>query len=171
MSLRAYLHTLQQTGQLVTAQKPISKQLAVAGLLKALEPAPVLCSQVIEADFPVLGNLLCSKDAFAAYLGIPVQAIIPTMMAAIDAPTAPHLVTRAPCQEVIRAQPDLDDLPILFHCEGDGGNYISSGVMIAGHPRYGQNMDFHRCMQFSKSEMGVRVVKGRNFDAFLEDLG
>lgn len=171
MSLRDYLHTLQQNGQLVTVQKPISKQLAVAGLLKALEPTPVLCSQVIESDFPVLGNLLCSKDSLAAYLGIPVQAIIPTMMAAIEAPTPPHQVSRAPCQEVIRAQPDLDDLPILFHCDGDGGNYISSGVMIAGHPHYGQNMDFHRCMQFSKTEMAVRVVKGRNFDAFLEDLG
>ena len=72
---------------------------------------------------------------------------------------------------MVISQPDLDDLPILFHCEGDGGNYISSGVMIAGHPDYGQNMDFHRCMQFSKTEMAVRVVKSRNFDTFLQDLG
>ncbi len=62
-------------------------------------------------------------------------------------------------------------LPILFHCEGDGGNYITSGVMIAGHPEYGQNLDFHRCMQFSKREMAVRVVKTRHFDTFLQDQG
>ena len=43
--------------------------------------------------------------------------------------------------------------------------------MIAGHPEYGQNMDFHRCMQFSKTEMAVRVVKTRHFDTFLQDLG
>jgi UbiD family decarboxylase len=44
-------------------------------------------------------------------------------------------------------------------------------VFVAGHPEHGQNLDFHRCMQFSPTGMAVRVVKGRNFDAFLEDLG
>jgi UbiD family decarboxylase len=53
----------------------------------------------------------------------------------------------------------------------DGGNYISSGVLIARHPKYGQNLDFHRCMQFSAREMAVRVVRGRHFDAFLQELG
>jgi 2,5-furandicarboxylate decarboxylase 1 len=171
MSLRAYLQKIREQNQLVTIRKPISKHLEVAGLLKALEPAPVLCTRVDESAFPVLGNLVCTKEAFASYLGIPVQAMIPTLTSAIEAHSPPQVTTTALCQEVIRTHPDLDDLPILFHCAGDGGNYISSGVMIAGHPRYGQNMDFHRCMQFSKTEMAVRVVKGRNFDAFLQDLG
>ncbi|MBW6466533.1 MAG: UbiD family decarboxylase [Brevefilum sp.] len=171
MSLRAYLNKIRQQGGLIEIQKPISKHLALAGLLKALEPSPVLCSEVIESPFPVIGNLVCTKETFADYLGIPVQAIIPTLIQAIEAHSPPRVTTAAPCQEVIHENPDLDQLPIPFHCEGDGGNYISSGVMIAGHPHYGQNMDFHRCMQFSKTEMAVRVVKGRNFDAFLQDLG
>ncbi len=66
--------------------------------------------------------------------------------------------------------PDLDTLPILRHCEGDGGNYISSGVFAARHTVYGQNLDFHRAMQFSKTELAVRVVRNRHFDAFLRDL-
>jgi UbiD family decarboxylase len=32
-------------------------------------------------------------------------------------------------------------------------------------------MDFHRCMQFSKTEMAVRVVRSRHFDLFLQELG
>ena len=67
--------------------------------------------------------------------------------------------------------PDLDDLPILRHCALDGGNYISAGVFIAHHPKFGQNLDFHRAMQFSKTEMAIRVVRGRHFDRFLEELG
>jgi UbiD family decarboxylase len=51
----------------------------------------------------------------------------------------------------------------------DGGNYISAGVVIARHPVYGQNADFHRMMQFSPTEMAVRVVRSRHFDAFLRD--
>ena len=171
MSLREYLDKIDRSGTLIHIQVPISKRLALPGLLKAMEPQPLLCHQVDESPFRVMGNLVCTKESFADTLGIPVQAIIPTLMRAIQTHTPPQVTSDAPCQEVIRTDPDLDDLPILFHCEGDGGNYISSGVTIAGHPQYGQNLDFHRCMQFSKREMAVRVVKGRNFDAFLQDLG
>jgi UbiD family decarboxylase len=65
----------------------------------------------------------------------------------------------------------LDKLPILFHCEKDGGNYISSAVVITRDPDYGQNVDFHRAMQFSKDKFAIRVVRGRHFHQFLERNG
>jgi UbiD family decarboxylase len=71
---------------------------------------------------------------------------------------------------VVIDNPDLDQLPILKHCQADGGNYISSGIVIARHPKHGQNVDFHRCMQISITEMAMRVVGGRHFDIFLNDL-
>ena len=171
MSLRTYLNQTQNQENFYLIQKPVSKNLQAAGILKALEPDPVIFNTISDSHFKVMGNLLCTKSAFAEYLGIPVQQIIPTLTRAIAAHTPPQVVNNAPCQEVIINNPDLDDLPILFHCEGDGGNYITSGVLIAGHPTYGQNMDFHRCMQFSKTEMALRVVKTRNFDTFLQDRG
>jgi len=171
MSLRNTLDMLRKTDSFVEINKPVSHHLQAAGILKALEPIPVFFSDTAESRFPVMGNLLCTKESFANYLGIAVQDIIPALTRAIEEHSLPEIVESAPCQEVILEQPDLDDLPILFHCEGDGGRYITSGVMIAGHPAYGQNMDFHRCMQFSKTEMAVRVVKTRNFDTFLQDQG
>ena len=171
MSFRNYLNNLQQQNSLTQIDKPVSLHLQAAGILKALEPTPVFFSNISESPYPVVGNLLCSKGSFSDYLGIPTSEIIPVLTNAIEHHTPPEVTVDAPCQEVVINQPNLDDLPILFHCEGDGGRYISSGVMIASHPEYGQNMDFHRCMQFSKAEMAVRVVKIRNFDAFLQDLG
>ncbi len=171
MSLRAYLSKIRQHGAFVEINKPVSKHLQVAGILKALEPKSVRFQKVLESNFPVMGNLFCTKETFAKYLGIPVQEIIPTLSQAIESHRRPRIAEDGPCQSVIINDPDLDDLPILFHCEEDGGNYITSGVMIARHPKYGQNMDFHRCMQFSKREMAVRVVKTRHFDTFLEELG
>jgi len=171
MTLRHYLHELQQQANSITIEKQVSKYLQAAGLLKALEPTPVFFQQIVESSFPVMGNLFCTKESFANYLNIPVKDIIPTLTSAIDGHSPPERVSQGPCQQVIQINPDLDDLPILYHCEGDGGNYISSGVMVAGHPVYGQNLDFHRCMQFSKTEMAVRVVKSRDFDTFLQDLG
>ncbi len=171
MSLRDHLHQLDSCGQLLRAAAPLSKRLEIAGALKQIEPRPALFERVKESAFPVVGNLFCSKAAFAAYFGIRPAEIIPFLSAAIENRRPPERVSEAPCQEVVDLHPDLDRLPILFHCEQDGGNYISSGVVLARHPRYGQNADFHRCMQFSKTEMAVRVVRGRHFDRFLRDLG
>ncbi len=171
MSLRSYLHEVEASGSLARVTEPIAKEFEIAGVLKKLEPKAAIFEQVREVEFPVVGNLFCSKAEFAAYFGIPVRSIIPALRRAIKSRSPCRVVTDAPCQEVVDTQPDLDKLPILTHCAGDGGAYISAGVVIARHPRYGQNLDFHRCMQFSRTELAMRVVLGRHFAAFLEDLG
>jgi 2,5-furandicarboxylate decarboxylase 1 len=177
VSLRNYLHRLDMQGKLVHVTAPVSRNYEIAALLRKLEPTPVLFENVLESGFRVVGNLFSDKTAFAGYFDIPVTSIIPFLSTAIEVGsqklTRSHcqLVDQAPCQEVVNFPPNLDDLPILRHFSGDGGNYITSGVMIASHPRYGQNVDFHRCMQFSPTEMAVRVVLSRHFDAFLQDLG
>jgi len=171
MSFRSAIQALDSRGELRHISKPISKTFEIAGVLKALEPKTVVFDNVKESAFQVVGNVMCTKTNLADYLGIPVQSLIPTLTNAIENPTKPTMVENAPCQEVVNLTPDLDTLPIPLHFEGDGGNYITSGVMVAKHPIHGQNLDFHRLMQFSKTEMAVRVVKSRHFDIFLEDLG
>jgi 2,5-furandicarboxylate decarboxylase 1 len=170
MSLRSYLKKVEGQSRLVTVTAPISKFYDVAGVLKKLEPGPVMFENVRGSPFRVVGNLFCTKSAFADYFDILISKITPRLLRAIEERTPPAIVETAPCQDVVVLNPDLDDLPILMHCRGDGGNYISSGVWIAKHPQYGQNMDFHRAMQISKTAMAVRVVKGRHFDLFLQDL-
>lgn len=170
MSFRDHLQKLEERGELTRVSAPISKTYEIAALLKKLEPAPALFENVHQSDFRVMGNLLCTKAAFADYLGIPVSEIIPALTRAIEERSPPRVVKSAPCQEVTLTEPDLEALPILRHFESDGGNYITSGVVIARHPEYGQNADFHRCMQFSEREMAVRVVRSRHFDIFLQDL-
>jgi UbiD family decarboxylase len=171
MSLRSYHQQLSTSGELLSIDTPVSTIYEMAGILKKLEPRPVLFENVKESSFRVMGNLLCSKAAFASYFSLQAKDIIPALATAIENHTSCPVVSTAPCQEVIIQQPDLDTLPILRHCALDGGSYISSGVLIARHPKYGQNLDFHRLMQFSKTEMSVRVVHGRHFHQYLEELG
>jgi 2,5-furandicarboxylate decarboxylase 1 len=177
MSLRKYLHDLESQGKLRRITQPISTDYEIAAVLKKLEPAPVLFENVRESRFKIVGNLCCDKASFAGYFGIQPEGIIPLLSIAIQAGTDQksanrcNIVETAACQDVIELQPDLNDYPILRHFPGDGGNYITSGVMAACHPRYGQNLDFHRCMKFSADEMAVRVVRGRHFDEFLQELG
>ncbi len=169
MSLRDYLYYLAARNQLLHVGKPLSKTYEIAGVLKQVEPRPAVFDAVIESPFRVAGNLFCTKADFAGYLGIPVNQIIPTLARAIERRSPPEIVAEALCQEVVETEPNLDRLPILRHCAEDGGNYISSGIVIARHPAYGQNVDFHRFMQFSPNEMAMRVVRSRHFDAFLRD--
>jgi UbiD family decarboxylase len=167
--LREYLQRLEEQDRLLRVSAPISRSYEIAGVLKKLEPRPVLFERVRESPFPVIGNLFCTKDAFAETFGVPVTGLIPLLARAIEERLLPEVVQTAPCQEIVDLQPDLDRLPLLLHCQGDGGPYISSGVVIARHPAHGQNLDFHRCMQFSKTGLAMRVVRSRHFDTFLKD--
>ncbi len=171
MSLRVHLENMTRSGELARITSPVSTTYEMAGILKAMEPQPVLFENVQGSPFRVAGNLVCSKPAIADYLGIDVSQLIPTLLRSFEGRRSCPVVKRAPCQQVIINQPDLDSLPLLRHCALDGGNYISSGVFIARHPKYRQNLDFHRAMQFSKTELAIRVVRGRHFDRFLEEQG
>ena len=74
MSLKTYLDLLKRTETLLEIDKPVSKYLEAAGILKALEPQPVSFQSVEESDFSVMGNLFCTKQSFADYLDIPVES-------------------------------------------------------------------------------------------------
>jgi len=171
MILEGYLNQLKEKGKIHIVDKPISKKLEIAAVLNKMQPEPVLFKNVKESDFHVVGNLFCTKQQIASYFDIGVQDIIPTLTEAIERRSPPQEVENAACQEVVENDVDLTRLPILFHNEVDGGPYISSGVVVASHPDYGQNLDFHRAMQIGKDRMVTRVVRGRDFHGFLEEEG
>ncbi|MFW9988724.1 MAG: UbiD family decarboxylase [Candidatus Odinarchaeota archaeon] len=171
MAFREYINQIEKEGKLRKVDMVVSKKLEISGILKEIEPTPVLFNKVKESDFRVVGNVFCTKDAIASYFDITPTEIIPLLSKAIKNHSEPEVISKAPCQEIIESNIDLDKIPILYHCERDGGNYISSAVVVTRDPDYGQNLDFHRAMQFSKNKFSVRVVKGRHFDKFLEKNG
>ncbi|MFX1432625.1 MAG: UbiD family decarboxylase [Promethearchaeota archaeon] len=171
MGFREYLNRIDESGLLKKVDVEVSKKLEISGILKEMEPTPVLFNNVNESEFRVVGNMFCSKSVIASYFGVTPASLIPMLSKAIIERKDPEVISNAPCQEVIESNVDLDKLPILFHCEKDGGNYISSAVVVAKDPDYGQNLDFHRAMQISKDKLATRIVKGRHFYKFLEKNG
>ena len=171
MGFREYLKSIEQAGILRKVEGEVSKILEISSILKEMEPVPIIFNKIKESNFRVIGNLFCTKEVIASYFGVSSSDLIPMLSKAINKPSEPELVLKAPCQEIVESNIDLDDLPILYHCDKDGGNYISSAVVITRDPDYGQNMDFHRAMQFSKSKFSTRIVSGRHFHKFLEKNG
>jgi UbiD family decarboxylase len=171
MGFREYINQIDKEGVLQKVELGVSKKLEIAGILKEIEPTPVIFNNVNESEFRVVGNVFCTKDVIASYFGVTPADLIPMLSKAISERSEPEIVSNAPCQEVIESTIDLDKIPILFHCEKDGGNYISSAVVVTRDPDYGQNLDFHRAMQYSKDKFATRIVKGRHFYQFLEKNG
>jgi len=168
MSLRDYIKKIDEKRILQKVDVEVSKKLEISGILKEIEPTPVLFNNVKESEFRVIGNLLCTKEVIASYFGVSPSDLIPILSNAINERSNPEKTSKAPCQEIIEPKVDLDKFPILYHCENDGGNYISSAVVVTRDPEYGQNLDFHRAMQFSRDKFATRIVRGRNFHTFLE---
>ncbi len=81
MSLRSHLQSLDEHNKLIHITKPISKTHEIAGVLKKLEPAPVIFEHVKEPP-SVVGNLFCDKASFAE-ISAPVKPVIP-LTRAID---------------------------------------------------------------------------------------
>ncbi|TET27218.1 MAG: UbiD family decarboxylase [Candidatus Heimdallarchaeota archaeon] len=171
MGFREYINKIDKEGLLRKVDLEVSKKLEISGILKEIEPTPVLFNKVKESEFRVVGNVFCTKDVISSYFGVTPADLIPMLSKAIDERSEPEIVTNAPCQEVVETEVDLDKIPILFHCDKDGGNYISSAVVVTRDPDYGQNLDFHRAMQYSKDKFATRIVKGRHFYKFLEKNG
>lgn len=171
MGLRDYLEVLDKEGLLKKVDVEVSKKLEISGILKGMEPTPVMFNNVKESDFRVVGNVFCTKNVIASYFNVTPSDLIPMLSRAILESSEPEVIKNAPCQEIVEQNIDLDKIPILFHCDRDGGHYISSAVVVTKDPEYGQNLDFHRAMQFSKDKFATRIVRGRNFHTFLEKNG
>jgi UbiD family decarboxylase len=171
MGFREYINQIDKEGILRKIDIEVSKKLEISGILKEIEPIPVIFNNIKESDFRVVGNVFCTKNVIASYFGVTPADLIPMLSKAISERSEPEIVSKAPCQEIIESSIDLDKIPILFHCEKDGGNYISSAVVVTRDPDYGQNLDFHRAMQYSKDKFATRIVKGRHFYKFLEKNG
>jgi len=63
MILEEYINNLKLNGKITTVTESISKNLEIAGVLKSLEPQPVLFENVKESEFRVAGN----SNSFKSY--------------------------------------------------------------------------------------------------------
>lgn len=166
--MRDFIERLEAEGKLKRISKPVSRNLEAAGVMKALDGTPILFENI--DGWKVVANLFPTRDIIAEYFGVQKNQLISFITKAIDNPTKPETTVNAPCQEIVEETVDLDNLPLLFHAPMDGGNYVSSGVVIAKDPEYGRNAAFHRLMQISKNKFAIRLLP-RHTHKFLEKAG
>jgi len=170
--MRRFVGQLAKEGNIISIEKSVSKNLEAAGIMAKMQNRPILFENMEGYQgWKIAANLFSTRELIAKYFGIPKNQLIPSLTRAIDNPKKPEpTVGSAPCQEVVMDTVDLDKLPLLFHAPKDGGNYVSSGIVIAQDKEYGRNCSFHRLMQIGKNKFAIRLLP-RHTHQFLERAG
>jgi len=163
--MRAFLAALAQAGDLVTLPDPIELDYEVAACLAEADDGPALQFADVrgptgQAAMPVVGNLLNSLPRFALGLNSTRQALQAALIAAIEKPLPHRIITAAPCQEHIVANPVLgEELPIPRFFEKEGGRYITAGAIVARDKTTGRaNLSIARLMPIGGDRTFVGIA-------------
>lgn len=167
-SFRDFIGELEKKGQLLKIRGKVSKKLELAAVMKAKEDAPILAPEVEGSKFAAVGNVFATRRLVAQYLGCGEDEIVGRLADAINRPSKPKSAKNSPGLET--SVSSLDDLPIPFHTEKDGGPYICAGIVVARDPELGQNCSFHRMMQLDGKRMVLRILP-RHLNEFIERAG
>lgn len=171
MSLRQYLATLRNAGQLLDVTREVDPNLELAAIIHAANERPIWFSRVKGSSYPVVAGLASNRERVALGLGVPRAALIPTLARALRQPVMPERLSTGACQQVLEERVDLRTLPILTHLPSDSGPYISAGVAIIQDPVVGRNMCFHRLMLLDGQHVAARLVEGRGTHVALPRAG
>jgi UbiD family decarboxylase len=165
MNLRASITQARAAGHLVDVGVASDPDLEMARVSYDHDGRPVLFDQV--KGYPgwrVLTGMASARKYFATALDVPVEDLIHRLVAALENPSAPPLVSDAPCQQVVEHEVDLTHLPILRHFPFDAGPYVTAGILVVDDPDFGRNVSFHRLLRLDERRFAARIVKKRGTD-------
>lgn len=168
-SFRTALERLAGDGRIVPIRREVSPELELGGLLKRHDgDRALLFESVTGHSMPVIGNLLASPANVESALALDRDGIRDAMGRAITSPTSPVWIDDAPGQaHVIEPPLELGDvLPALTHAPGDGGRFVTSGVVIVRDPVTGvHNASYHRMQLLGGNRTAIKLDFGRHLRA------
>jgi UbiD family decarboxylase len=171
MGFRDFLDKLDKSEELTHITKEVSTEYEIAGIINSLGERPVLFEKVKDSNLPVVAGLVSSKKLIANSLNLDRQNLLGSLSKAMENPKLPKIVNNGECQDIVKKDIDLRELPILKYTRKDGGQYIPSGVAIVKDPELGRNMCFHRLMLIDKNKFVARIVEERGTDTALKKAG
>jgi UbiD family decarboxylase len=165
--MRDFLAELDGNRELIHVEKEVSTSYEAAAILSKLDGKPLLFERIRESkDYRVAAGVCSKRELLARALGVDPRQLLPRILDSIEDPRPFKIVDRAPCQEVVEDEVDLRSIPVLTHCERDGGPYVTAGIVVAHDQEYGYNASFHRLMVLGKDRVAARILP-RHLDEFI----
>ena len=186
--LRAFIDALEKQGELVRIKAPVSAELEISEIVDRVSKGPaekntaLLFERVKGYDIPILANALGSASRMALALGVDRLDDLTTNLGALIKPElpkglgqmlnragdywgalrsiglGPHIVNRAPVQEVVLEGDavDLGRLPIVQCWPKDGGRYVTMTTVISRDPvKQIRNVGMYRCQVYDARTLGM----------------
>jgi UbiD family decarboxylase len=107
-------------------------------------------------------NLLASRGALAAALGVEERRLVPHLAAATY---NGRVLDAGRCGGGVPA--DLSRIPVMKHFPGDAGRYITAGIVFSSYDGV-ENASIHRMMVIDDRHVVARLVEGRHTHTMLK---
>ena len=166
--MRDFLNELDRTGDLIHVRREVSVKHEIAAVAQKLDGKPIIFEKVKESEgYRVALGVCGARGSLARALGVRTNELLGRVLDAVENPSPFQTTERAPCQEVAEDVVDLCRVPILTHCERDGGPYATAGIVIAKDEEFGYNASYHRLMLIGKDRVAARILP-RHLDEFIK---
>ncbi|HWF86590.1 MAG TPA: UbiD family decarboxylase domain-containing protein, partial [Vicinamibacterales bacterium] len=180
--LSDFLADLDKRALLARIAEPVSPDLEIAAVTDRACKSPdggpaLLFEQATGFDIPVASNIFGSTARMCLALGVKTLDDLATEINALMTPQMPEgimdalkmlpmaarlrdlmpkTVKDAPCQEIVRHDGSLDELPILTCWPEDGGRYITLPLVFTKDPERGvRNIGTYRMQVFDGRTTGM----------------
>lgn len=174
--LRSYIAVLEENGQLVRVKKPVSLMHELADvsatLVRSGGGAP-LFEAVRESRWPIFSSGVANQKRAALALGCAANEVTDVMARVLEPVNgiAPVRVDAAGWQTHVQTGDDIDVrvLPIPTHSRGDGGPFITGGVIVSKDPVSGRgNLSYNRMQVAGPRNFGFNLNEWRHVRTFME---
>lgn len=146
---------MEQFEDTVVIKGRVSRDLEITRYLLKAEDAPVLFENM--DNHRAVGNLWATRERIATAMRTTAGELSAKMMQAMNSPSPPQEVESAPFDQNVLDDFDLRQSAIPKFYSGDGGRYITAGVVITEFEGT-RNMSFHRLMVVGERKLAIRVV-------------
>jgi UbiD family decarboxylase len=166
--MRSFLDELDKTGDLIHVKREVSANYEIAAVAQKLDGKPIIFEKVKESEgYRVALGVCGTRGNLARALGVRTDQLLWRVLNAVENPSPFQITERGQCQEVVEDAVDLRKVPILTHCERDGGPYATAGIVVAKDEEFGYNASFHRLMLIGKDRVAARILP-RHLDEFIK---
>ena len=173
--LRSFLAVLEQAGQLARIQETVQINYELSDVAAALArqagPAP-LFENVAGGPWPIFASGVANQTRAALALECTKGEVVSVMQKALEPANAvkPISVADAPWKANSLQGDDIDmeNFPIPIHAAGDGGPFITGGVVVSKDPVSGRgNLSYNRMQVKGPRTFGFNLNEWRHVFQFL----
>jgi UbiD family decarboxylase len=175
---RDFLGALAESNQLLRIADEVDPRYEVCAFCRHVadnDGPAILFERLKGYDIPALANLFGTRERIALALGVALPEMADHIIERLKTRISPTLIAAAsaPCKEVriIGDDVDLTRIPAPYWNVGDGGNYITAGLNIGAHPKWGKNAGIYRNMVLDEHHILAQIAPDHQQRLFYEDIG